>query len=107
MWRRGDRWGATLLLSGLLASSISLVIAGQARSPMQEFIDRDQSGRITTIESLRIPERLAVLERIAQDSAEQRTLIYGVMATLACSLIVQILQIRSNVSRRSHGLHDE
>lgn len=101
--RSVDRWSFAILTVGIAQLVLGAVLLSFQNPPasIQDFVDGNQSARIQALESLRIPERLAVLERIAEDGDTTRRLLYGVMAAVVASLITQGLQIKSQRSRRS------
>lgn len=100
--RSTDRWSFAILTVGVVQLVLGAALLSFQNPPsVQDFVDANQSSRIQALESLRIPERLAVLERIAEDGDTTRRLLYGVMAAVVASLITQGLQIKSQRSRRS------
>lgn len=104
--RLGDR-----LLIAVLLATIAVSICGTAlvhvQAQSQELINErlvvTQHGlelRMSAIEALRLSERLAVLERGANEVEEIKKVALGIFAAVIVGLVAQIVQIRNHSSRR-------
>jgi hypothetical protein len=107
--RRSDTIALAVLWITLaqLAAGLIIVKAVSAQTPSQEvMIDRLENrsinldDRVTKIETMNLPARLAVLEKSADEVSQVKLLIYGVFVTLIGSLLAQIVQIRGQRRNR-------
>lgn len=87
--------GTTATRTYMNAQSAPVDLVVERLATRQAGIDT----RLTHVEGLRVPERLAVLERAADDARETRRLMYGVIITLLGSVVAQIIQIRATWKR--------
>lgn len=94
------------LLQLLIGVCIVRTLSAQSQDVINaqlEFRQQTLDTRISEIEHLNLPARLAVLEQTAADLGQVKMLIYGVIVTLFGSLAAQIIQIRGQRSNRRPG----
>ncbi len=75
------------------------VVAARAQS--QETINAVESARvssidarISTLEAMNLPSRMAVLEQSVSEIREIRTIVYGIFATFIGALVLQVVQVK-------------
>jgi hypothetical protein len=96
--RNGDRM--TLVVYTFLIVQLCIWV-GVARAQSQEtatavLMVRTNSleTRVSSLESLNLPARVAVLEQSVVEIREVRTIVYGIFATFIGALILQVVQVR-------------
>jgi hypothetical protein len=90
---------------------ISTVVRAQGNDDAQvqllQYRQASVEGRVTTIEQMNIPARLAVLEASATEMSQVKLLIYGMFITLIGSVVAQVVQIRGQRRLRRYGDDEE
>jgi hypothetical protein len=107
--RRAVFWVRALLLAQLAVGAVVTRVAAQHR-PIEEtvavqaqaFSDRAAvlEARIGKLEEMKIAERLAVLDRLAQDGHELKMLSYGTVLTLGGTLALGLFERRGRKGER-------
>jgi hypothetical protein len=110
MSRRSDSVAISVLTLTLLQAAVGLIIVQRVHGQTPEIVldriaQRQQTidARVTSLETMNLPARLAVLEKQVDEFGQIKLLVYGVFVTLIGSLLAQIVQIRGQKRLRREG----
>jgi hypothetical protein len=110
MTRRSDSIALSVLALTLMQAGIGIIAVQRVHGQTPEVVidrlaQRQQTidARVTSLETMNLPARLAVLEKQADEFSQIKLLVYGVFATLIGSLVAQIVQIRGTEATTARG----